>query len=88
MLAHAALVHGRGVWLCRRCPKRALAASCIVVAADLLERDASKLFPAGLLPWYGAFGARSLDVIQGCRHLMQLILQIKSPYAPNVLPLQ
>ena len=68
-------------WLCRRCPKRALAASCIVVAADLLERDTSKLFPAGLLPWYGAFGARSLDVIQGCRHLTQLVRQVWSAEA-------
>ena len=53
-------------WLCEACPKRALAAACIIVAGDLLERDSSSFVSTGILPWYGAFGAHANDVAVSC----------------------
>ena len=63
-------------YLCQKNAKRALAAACIVVAADLLKRDAQVTFPAGILPWYGAFGAHPDHVANICHHLLQLIKQM------------
>ena len=63
-------------YLCHKRAKRALAAACIVVAADLLKRDPEDVFPAGILPWYGALGAHPGDVANMCHHLLQLIKQM------------
>jgi cyclin-Q len=63
-------------FLCHECPKRALAAACIMVAVDIVGKDCSCVMPKGVMPWYAAFGARPLDVMAGYHHLMQLLEQV------------
>ena len=63
-------------FLCHECPKRALAAACIMIAVDIVGKDCAAVMPKGLMPWYAAFGARPLDVMAGYHHLMQLLEQV------------